>query len=155
MIATHDVGGGHGQDEVEDVGLVAELEALGLAEVVAVDLVRERAVAGDRERASRSVRSSVQRRAAQVPCPVPSAEPTIAQRSWRTPSVRSVTTARPRSSVASGATSSGRLPRYVYGFVLRHDREVAVVDHRAVGEAHGEAGPAAVVVAEPGGRTPA
>ena len=32
--------------EVEDLGLVADLEVLGVAEVVAVDLVRERAVAG-------------------------------------------------------------------------------------------------------------
>ena len=54
------------------------------------------------------------------------------------------------SRVASGARLSGRLPRYVYGFVLRQMRQVAVVDHRAVGEAHGEPGPAAVVVADPG-----
>ena len=37
------------QDEVEDVGFVAELEALGVAEVVAVDLVGERAVPLDRD----------------------------------------------------------------------------------------------------------
>ena len=39
-----------GQDEVEDGGVVAEHQLLGVAEVVAVDLVGERAVADDRER---------------------------------------------------------------------------------------------------------
>jgi hypothetical protein len=34
-------------------------------------------------------------------------------------SVRRVTMARPRSRVASGARFNGRLPRYVYGLVLR------------------------------------
>ncbi len=33
--------------------------------------------------------------------------------------VRTVTTASPRSKVASGARLKGRLPRYVYGFVFR------------------------------------
>ena len=37
------------REEVEAVGLVAEVEALGLAQEVAVDLVGERAVAGDGE----------------------------------------------------------------------------------------------------------
>ena len=39
---------GSGHDEREHVGLVAEVEPVDLAEVVAVDLVRERLVAGDR-----------------------------------------------------------------------------------------------------------
>ena len=38
---------GVGDDEAEDLGVVAEDEALGVAEVVAVHLVRERLVAGD------------------------------------------------------------------------------------------------------------
>src|SRR3546814_5314551 len=45
--------GGRGrkrQHEVDDVGFVAQLELLGVAEVVAVDLVGERAVAGDGDR---------------------------------------------------------------------------------------------------------
>ena len=40
--------------------------------------------------------------------------------------VRNVTATSPRSSVAAGRRSSGRLPRYVYGLVLSTIGEVAV-----------------------------
>ena len=50
-----------GEDEVQHLGLVAELERLGVAEVVAVDLVGDRAVRPARSAPPRSVRWSTQR----------------------------------------------------------------------------------------------
>ena len=133
-----------------DVGLVAEVEAVGLAEVVAVDLVRERAVALDRE----LVEVGAVRRGAcwrRMSPPQPSAAPTIRSERARTPACG---TSRPRGPGRASA-SGDQVERPVAEVRVRvrveADREVAVVDDRAVGVVHREAGPAAVVVAEPGG----
>ena len=106
-----------GPDELDRVGDVVELEAVGLAEVVAVDLVRERrrrcsitrrrrsvlhvevlASASRRRRAARR-RASRGSRAALIVRNVIGDEAAV--EAWR-----------------RADRSSGRLPRYVYGLVL-------------------------------------
>ncbi len=103
------------QHEAQGVGLVLELEAVDVAEVVAVDLVRHGAVGDEVHGLDVGAVVDVLRLAEALAAP--SAEAAMF-RNGRTFIVRTVTTTRPRSSVASGARLNGRLPRNVYGFVL-------------------------------------
>ena len=106
---------------------MAELEALGLAEVVAVDLVRERAVARRRSADSRSVRTSTYGSSAQ---PVAAAERRGGDRagSGRSPSSGSSRSTRPRSSVASGRDVERSVAEERVRVRVEAQREVAVVD---------------------------
>ena len=97
------------QDQAQGGGLVHELEALHLAEEVAVDLVGERRVGLDDLEAVQ-VGADVERTAGGgCRCrPAPARPP---GRWAGSRASLNVTTARPRSRVASGTRSSGRLPR--------------------------------------------
>ncbi len=122
--------------------------ALGVAEVVAVDLEGERPVALHHDLPPRRPggRSTADVRRCFPPT---RADPMIRIVLAEGRACGCVTTARPRSSVASGARSSGMLPEVGVRVRVEADRQVAVVDHGAVGVVDGEPGPAAVVVPEP------
>ena len=122
------LGSGHRRGRSDGVGVVAELEALGLAEVVAVDLV------GERRRRARRRGGRGRSCSSSAGCRLDAAAAQRADRATRRigrGAHRAERDRRPGRGRASppGDRSSGRLPRYVYGLVLRHDREVAVVDH--------------------------
>ena len=95
---------------------MAELEVLDLAEVVAVDLVRERPVAVDGQLVD--VGAQVERGGGASGRGRCRAHADAAPTNVGSDSERSVSIDRPRSSVASGVRSNGRLPRYVYGLVF-------------------------------------
>ena len=94
---------------------MVELEAVDLAEVVAVELVRERRLVLDDEVVEVDLLVEVRRVGSTPP---PRSAPASERRIAVACIVRNVTATSPRSSVAACERSSGRLPRYVYGLVL-------------------------------------
>src|SRR5918995_3362485 len=134
------------QDQVEHFGFVAELEHVGVAQVVAVDLIGDRAVGAHGERgqvgavddpAAAPQRLAVaQRRADDAEEP---RERHGAHGDRRQPSVER----------GLGCEVERPVAQVRIGVGVEDDREVGIVDHRAVGVLHREARTAAVVMADP------
>ena len=105
-----------GNDDGERVGLVLDVELLGVADVVAVDLIRERLAAADEDAgADRGGGRRPGGARGTGPIRIADAAPPS---SVSASSARNAVSASGRSRPASGAIVSGRRPRNVYGSVL-------------------------------------
>ena len=132
-------------NEVHCVRAMLETQLQRLAEVVAVELIRKRLLEVT-DKHDRSVCTST---VLDDFMPPPRNAPPSARRIAPTLSVLNVIATRPRSKVAAGLRSSGRLPRYVYGLVLstmvKYPSMLAGVPRHV----HLEVGFGAVVLADP------